>query len=175
MEPMVEQEVKLVTPEQPHAPAPEAPSLVPQPERTRGVWYTLCMITIGALLALGAMRVFTTSQGISVSSPRGTSEVSEIQPALPAGTNVDTNTVRVDGPQMQGITLEPLALKGFREEKTATGKIAFNEDFMTPVFSPYAGRVMRVLAKPGDVVKPGSPLLEIYTPDLVQAASDLIG
>src|SRR5207247_8144166 len=66
-------------------------------------------------------------------------------------------------------------MKGFREEKTATGKIAFNEEFMTPVFSPYAGRVTRVLAKPGDTVKPGTPLLELYTPELVQAQSDLIG
>src|SRR5262249_21849832 len=175
MEPMVEQEVKPATPEQPHPAAPEAPQLVEPPERTRGVWYTLSMLALGALLALGAMRVFTRSEGLRAASQSSTSEVSEIQPTLPAVTNVDTNTVRVDRPQMQRLALAPVALKGFREEKTATGKIAFNEDFMTPVFSPYAGRVMRVLAKPGDVVKPGSPLLEIYTPDLVQAASDLIG
>ncbi len=175
MEPMVEQEVKPVTPEQPHSVAPEASALVVPPERTRGVWYTLSMITIGALLALGAMRVFTMSQGMYAAGQHGMSEVLEVQPALPAVTSVDTSTVRVDGTQMQHITLAAVDRKGFREEKTATGKIAFNEEFMTPVFSPYAGRVMRVLAKPGDVVKPGSPLLEIYTPDLVQAASDLIG
>ena len=46
---------------------------------------------------------------------------------------------------------------------------------MTPVFAPYAGRVTRVIAKPGDVVKPTSPLLELYTPDLIQAQSDFIG
>src|SRR5712691_3462274 len=46
---------------------------------------------------------------------------------------------------------------------------------MTPVFSPYAGRVTRVLAKPGDVVQPTSPLLELYTPDLMQVQSDFIG
>jgi len=45
---------------------------------------------------------------------------------------------------------------------------------MTPMFSPYAGRVLRLLAKPGDVVKLESPLVELYTPDLVQAESDLI-
>src|SRR2546425_4143212 len=105
MEPMVEQEVKPFAPEQPHSVASEAPPLVEQPERTRGVWYTLSMITIGALLALGAMRVFTMSQGISASSQRGTSEVSELQPATPAVTSVDTSTVRVNGPQMQHITL----------------------------------------------------------------------
>jgi cobalt-zinc-cadmium efflux system membrane fusion protein len=121
------------------------------------------------------MRVFTRSQGTHAASQGEISEVSEIQPARPAVTNVDTNTAHVNEQQMQHITLAAVALKGFREEKTATGKIAFNEEFMTPVFSPYAGRVMRVLAKPGDVVKPGSPLLELYTPDLVQAASDLIG
>src|SRR5438128_1083196 len=175
MEPMVEQEVKPVTPEQPHSVTPEASALVVPPERSRGVWYTLSMITIGALLALGAMRVFTVSQGMYAAGQRGTSEVSEVQPALPAVTSVDTSTRRSAGTQMQHITLAAVGPKGFREEKTATGKIAFNEEFMTPVFSPYAGRVMRVLAKPGDVVKPGSPLLEIYTPDLVQAASDLIG
>ena len=77
MEPMVEQEVKPVTPEQPHAVATEAPPLVEQPERTRGVWFALSMIALGALLALGAMWVFTRSQGMHAASPasniRGTS------------------------------------------------------------------------------------------------------
>jgi cobalt-zinc-cadmium efflux system membrane fusion protein len=83
--------------------------------------------------------------------------------------------VRINTPQMQHIALTAVAMQGFREEKIATGKIAFNEEFMTPVFSPYAGRVTRVIAKPGDVVKPTSPLLELYTPDLIQAQSDFIG
>src|SRR5919199_3263176 len=97
MEPMVEQEVKPITPEQPHAVATEAPPLVEQPERTRGVWYTLSMIALGAPLALGAMRVFTRSQGMHAASQGGTAEVSEIQPARPAVTNVDTNTAHVNG------------------------------------------------------------------------------
>lgn len=45
---------------------------------------------------------------------------------------------------------------------------------MTPVFSPYTGRITRLLAKPGDAVKRGEPLFEIDTPDLVQAGQDLI-
>jgi cobalt-zinc-cadmium efflux system membrane fusion protein len=66
-------------------------------------------------------------------------------------------------------------MQGFRAEQLATGKIAFNEEWMTPVFSPYAGRVTRVMAKPGDVVQPMSPLLEFYIPDFMQAQADLIG
>src|SRR5438128_7759992 len=106
MEPMVEQEVKPVTPEQPHSVTPEASAQVVPPERTRGVWYTLSMITIGALLALGAMRGFTMSQGMYAAGQRGTSEALEVQPALPAVTSVDTITVRGDGPQMRHITLD---------------------------------------------------------------------
>src|SRR6266851_4348954 len=45
----------------------------------------------------------------------------------------------------------------------------------TPIFSSYAGRVTRVMAKPGNVVQPTSPLLDLYTPDLMQAQADLIG
>src|SRR5262245_65079749 len=105
MEPMVEQEVKPVIPEQSHSVAPEAPHLVAQPERTRGVWYTLSMITIGALLALGAMRVFTVPQKMHATGQGGTAAVAEMTPAVPAVTSVDTSTVRVNGPQMQHLTL----------------------------------------------------------------------
>jgi cobalt-zinc-cadmium efflux system membrane fusion protein len=94
--------------------------------------------------------------------------------AAPAPRALDSGVVQVADDQMQSIKLEPVVARSFRAEKTATGKIGFNEDVMTPVFSPYAGRVLRLLAKPGDAVGRGSPLFEIDTPDLVQAEQDLI-
>lgn len=84
------------------------------------------------------------------------------------------NLVQIDDAQMTSIKLEPASLRTFRAEKIATGKIGFNEDLMTPVFSPYAGRIVSLLAKPGEAVKRGSALFEIDTPDLVQAEQDLI-
>jgi biotin carboxyl carrier protein len=91
-----------------------------------------------------------------------TQSMPDIQLPGPAAINADTSTVRINTPQMQHLALATVIMQGFREEKLATGKIAFNEEFMTPVFSPYAGRVTRVIAKPGDVVPPMSPLLELY-------------
>jgi len=72
------------------------------------------------------------------------------------------------------ITIEPVSSRSFFAEKVATGKIGFNEDVMTPVFSPYTGRIVRLFVKPGDAVNRGTPLFEIDTPDLVQAGQDLI-
>jgi cobalt-zinc-cadmium efflux system membrane fusion protein len=86
----------------------------------------------------------------------------------------DLNLVRIEDQQLQSIKLEPVGTRPFRAEKIATGKIGFNEDVMTPVFSPYAGRIIRLIAKPGDTVKRGATLFEIDTPDLVQADQDLI-
>lgn len=86
----------------------------------------------------------------------------------------ESNLVRVDEQQMPSITLEPVTNQQFVAEKIATGKIGFNEDVMTPVFSPYTGRVLRLLAKPGDAVRLGTPLFEIDTPDLVQVEQEFI-
>jgi cobalt-zinc-cadmium efflux system membrane fusion protein len=121
------------------------------------------------------MIVLSKRQASDIVSQSATRSGLEIQPAVPAVSNTAAHTVRIKGPQMQHIALATVSLKRFQEEKMATGKIAFNEEFMTPVFSPYAGRVTRVIAKPGDSVKQGSPLLELYTPDLVQAQTDLVG
>ncbi len=62
----------------------------------------------------------------------------------------------------------------FRSEHVTEGKIAVDEDRSTPIFSPYAGRVTRLLAKPGDAVKPGQPLFTVEATDMVQAQNDFI-
>src|SRR3954468_2651912 len=55
------------------------------------------------------------------------------------------------------LTIKPVTERGFRAEQVAEGKIAIDEDRSTPVFSPYAGRVTKLLAKPGGKRRPGPP------------------
>jgi cobalt-zinc-cadmium efflux system membrane fusion protein len=88
--------------------------------------------------------------------------------------DADPNLIRVADLQLQGIKLEDVGTQAFRAEKIATGKIGLNEDVSTPVFSPYTGRIVRLIARPGDVVRKGATLFEIDTPDLVQAEQDVI-
>jgi membrane fusion protein, heavy metal efflux system len=63
----------------------------------------------------------------------------------------------------------------FRTEHVTEGKIAVDEDRSTPIFSPYAGRVTKLLAKPGDSVTVGQPLFIVEATDMVQAQNDFIG
>jgi cobalt-zinc-cadmium efflux system membrane fusion protein len=53
------------------------------------------------------------------------------------------------------------------------GKIAINADHSTPVFSPYSGRVTRVIAGLGEKVKAGAALATIDASEFVQAQNDL--
>ncbi len=48
------------------------------------------------------------------------------------------------------LTIEPVTARDFRAEHVTEGKVAVDEDRSTPVFSPYAGRVTKLLAQPGD-------------------------
>ncbi|MGO9831967.1 MAG: efflux RND transporter periplasmic adaptor subunit [Myxococcaceae bacterium] len=52
------------------------------------------------------------------------------------------------------------------------GRIAFNDERVSHIFSPVTGRVTRVLAQLGQSVKPGSPLVAIVSPDVGSAFSD---
>ncbi len=72
------------------------------------------------------------------------------------------------------LTIEPVTKRAFRAEHVTEGKIAVDEDRSTPVFSPYAGRVTKLLARPGDSVVQGQPLFVIEAADTVQAQNDLI-
>jgi len=76
--------------------------------------------------------------------------------------------------EWNSLTIQAVAERGFRAEQVTEGKIAIDEDRSTPVFSPYAGRVSRLLAKPGDNVVKGQPLFVIEAADNVQAQNDFM-
>src|SRR5947207_216802 len=72
------------------------------------------------------------------------------------------------------LTIQPVTERAFRAEHVTEGKVAIDEDRSTPVFSPYAGRVTKLLARPGDSVVKGQPLFVIEAADNVQAQNDFI-
>jgi cobalt-zinc-cadmium efflux system membrane fusion protein len=76
--------------------------------------------------------------------------------------------------EMRALRIEDLHEMDFRAERVAEGRITYNEDRSTPVFSPYNGRVVRALARLGQEVKAGEVLFEIETTDLAAAANDLL-
>jgi cobalt-zinc-cadmium efflux system membrane fusion protein len=53
-----------------------------------------------------------------------------------------------------------------------TGKVQFNEEQLVRVNAPVTGRVLEVLARPGEAVEPGHRLFVLDSPDLGQAKSD---
>jgi cobalt-zinc-cadmium efflux system membrane fusion protein len=72
------------------------------------------------------------------------------------------------------LTIESVSEHLFRAEHVTEGKIAVDEDSSTPIFSPYAGRVVKLLVKPSDVVQRGQQLFVIEATDTVQALNDTI-
>lgn len=98
------------------------------------------------------------------------------QPA-PAGETAPRHAVGAFQPtreQWANLKVAEVKALPFRSMLTTDGAIAFNDDAMTPVFSPYSGRVTRLVAKLGDFVRKGDPLLAIEASELVQARNDLL-
>jgi cobalt-zinc-cadmium efflux system membrane fusion protein len=146
-----------------HIEAPRAARAKAKVSKRAIAWIAVLLIAIAALGAFLINRL-TASRAVEATQASTASSVQAPDSAL----------VQVADNQMQSIKLEPVIARSFRAEKIATGKIGFNEDVMTPVFSPYLGRVLKLLAKPGDAIGRGAPLFEIDTPDLVGAEQELI-
>ncbi|WP_156164620.1 efflux RND transporter periplasmic adaptor subunit [Bradyrhizobium sp. LTSP885] len=72
------------------------------------------------------------------------------------------------------LSVEPVVERVFRAEHITEGKVAVNEESSTPIFSPYAGRVIKLLVKPSDVVERGQPLFVVEATDAVQALNDFV-
>src|SRR5262244_1724353 len=101
--------------------------------------------------------------------------ITRIEKADPVNEKVDSppEAVSVDEQQLKQISTDLVKEDYVTVDRKATGKVGFNEDRLTPVFTPYSGRVSELLANKGDAVKAGQPLVVLESPDFVAAQNDL--
>ena len=127
------------------------------PKKRQLQWLGLALGMIGIIFGfiwIGA-RLFAQQQPIAAGEP------------LPPNTFCATDT------QMANLKIETVTAERFRSEEVTDGKIALNADTTTPVFSPYSGRVVKLLVGIGEYVKKGAPLIAIDATEYSQAQSDL--
>lgn len=99
---------------------------------------------------------------------------------MAAGAAADSKAVGSSGAfrptpaQLASLKVTPVATLVFRAEQVTDGKIAINNDKTTPVFSPYSGRVTKVMANLGDEVRQGAHLLAIEASEFAQGQNDLL-
>jgi cobalt-zinc-cadmium efflux system membrane fusion protein len=75
--------------------------------------------------------------------------------------------------QWRALNIQEARPMSFRAALVTDGSIAFDDETTTPVFSPFTGRVTRLIAKPGDVVAAGAPLMAVEATEFVQGQNDL--
>lgn len=85
-----------------------------------------------------------------------------------------SGTFRPTKEQLASLGVAPVQVMSFRSEQITDGTIAYNDETTTQVFSPYSGRVTRLIAELGDVVKKGDPLMAVAASEFVQAKNNLI-
>lgn len=83
-------------------------------------------------------------------------------------------TFRATAQQLATLKVATVTPVGFTPGIVTEGKVATNDDHTTMVFSPYSGRVTRVMAEAGESVRAGQPLFAIQASEFVQAQNDLV-
>ena len=71
------------------------------------------------------------------------------------------------------LVVEPLGEHEIGGPILAAGKVSFDDQHVSHVYSPVTGRVVSILAQLGERVKKGQPLARIESPDIGLASADL--
>src|SRR3569833_872191 len=119
------------------------------------------------LIALGAAAILLLGWGASRLS------AALPQPALETASAGDIS-LHLTPSQLSSLTVNTVSRLGFRTEEIADERIALNSNTATQVFSPYSGRVIRVIAGIGQHVRKGAPLFSIDASEFAQTQSDLL-
>jgi cobalt-zinc-cadmium efflux system membrane fusion protein len=131
----------------------------------RRAWSRGRQVRVSIFAALGV------AMGIAVTYVGGKAFSKQDAPA--GGAPPPPGTFRATAQQMKTLTVAVVGTHDFVSEERTEGKIAVNADRSTPLFSPYSGRVTRVIAGLGDVVRQGAPLAIVEATEFAQAQNDL--
>ena len=113
-----------------------------------------------AAVAIVALAVVAACNGCSTST----------QDNAQAASATPTNVV-LSAAQRQNVHLFTVAASGFRKTVETSGMVDFDNDQATSVLAPFSGPVSRLLVSPGDKVRKGDPLANVYSPDYAAAIS----
>jgi cobalt-zinc-cadmium efflux system membrane fusion protein len=132
----------------------------------RKAQFTLLAFVVALIIAAfvagpAALHLF----GLSESAEKTETSEAEATPGQP---------FKVTDRQWAALKILSIEEKIFQDASETDGKIATDDDLVTPVFSPYTGRVTKIIARAGDVVRRGDPLFAIQGTELAQAQNDLI-
>ena len=83
----------------------------------------------------------------------------------------DRVTIRPDSPKLGSVSVES-ALPSQAGSIRLNGRLAWDDSVTVRVFTPFAGRVIRILAEPGQTVKKGDPLATVASADYGQAQAE---
>ena len=81
------------------------------------------------------------------------------------------NTIQISAEQAKEIKVGQVATYDFQEVREAVGVIDFDKYKTADVYSPYQGRINKVLVDAGNEVKKGQVLYTVLSPDVAQASS----
>lgn len=133
----------------------------------------LILVGCGVLVAAAALYAAVEMRWSPFAPGAGAQEARDPAPQR-QGVDLDRQTVTLSGRQSEAVTIEPVEQRLFRVTKDAVGSIAYNENLLVQVFTPYAGRIIETSVNIGDQVKAGTPLFTIDSPDLLQQESSLL-
>ncbi|NNM51496.1 MAG: efflux RND transporter periplasmic adaptor subunit, partial [Pseudomonadales bacterium] len=86
----------------------------------------------------------------------------------------DPESVLLNNLQMRSIHVEPVVQHKFVPAMSVPAYVDFDQDHTTTVYPAYAGIIDKIAVRVGDHVRRGQLLYTINSPDLVQAASQVL-
>jgi cobalt-zinc-cadmium efflux system membrane fusion protein len=122
-------------------------------------------LAVVAALALVSCLVYGATGG-----PRASEPAAGVAPSENRVPGTYTPTTE----EWASLQIAPVETWQFRPERVTEGNIALDDDLNTPVFSPYSGRVVRLIAELGAHVERGAPLFAVEATEFVQGANTLI-
>ena len=92
----------------------------------------------------------------------------------PPAQRVASDTLRfaADAPQLLFLQIQPVAIFPEPLVDALNARISYDDNYTARVFSPLAGRVVKISAESGSQVKAGDPLLVLDSPDFAVAEAD---
>lgn len=130
------------------------------------MWVSVAACLAVATAALVGTLVLAETSGAQ--PPAGTA------PIAVAGPEAESRAFAVSERQFEDLGVAAVESRTFVSRLVTDGRVAIDESRATPIYSPYAGRVTRLFARPGDTVARGQLLFTLESPDMVQGQNDFI-